>query len=133
MKTPHDRFVEELNAFLVSAIEFTSWRYTILGDRKFDRIYGEFDSEVFNKSRNLLFYLACGENDFEAFYGRFTAPGYTDSTKPVAWDAKCFIPDQICHIIMSSTKPIKTKLKEINKLYKKCVKLEKAFKSGRNK
>jgi len=122
--------LEVANRLINDYFEFTSKRYRKLGERKFDSIYGVWDRQSFYNLRNLFFNLVTGEGSFDNFYNRFDAPRTAKGDKPIAW-GPIFLPDMIDSIVWDIKLKFEDKVKEINKLYKKCIKLEKDFKKKR--
>lgn len=108
-------------------IDFRSARYKKLGEDKFDRIYHNWDVNSWYGLRNLFFNLITNESNFDDFYDRFDAPGTTRGYKPIAWGER-FIPDLINDQIWDTEITLEDKVKQVKKLYKKCVELEKDFK-----
>ena len=118
------RLVESL---MVNYLNFTSKRYTKLKETTFESIYGPWDSQTYADLRNLFFNLITGEDDFDNFYDRFDAPGTAIRDKPVAWGPR-FLPDMIGDELCSTKNGLEGKVKNVERLYKKCLKLEKEFK-----
>lgn len=115
-----------VNCLILNYNNFTSKRYKKLDQSKYDSIYGDWDTKTWYGLRNLFFVLITQEANFDSFYKRFDAPGSTKGERPVAWDDR-FIPDLINDEIFDSDTKFDKKVKRIQKLYSKCLKLEKAF------
>jgi hypothetical protein len=82
---------------------------------------------------NVIFCLATGENDFNAFYDRFGTPS-NPANKPIAWTGKAgYLPDVIFSLILDFSLPKKEKYKKIKDYYNICKGLEKSFRAGRKK
>jgi hypothetical protein len=96
-----------------------------LTDEVWIATHGEWDNASFYTFRNLFFNLITGEKDFEAFYDRFDSPGMPKG-QPIAWGPR-FWPDMINDVFWRN-EDLKVKVKEIQKLYQKCVVAEKNFK-----
>lgn len=111
---------------------FADKRHRRLGERKFDSIYGAWDTHNLIVSRDLIFNLITGEKNFDLFYDRFDAPGTASGHKPVAWD-RLFIPDKIDSAIWNDTVSIQERVKKVKRLYAKCVKIEKDFKAKKGR
>ncbi len=112
--------------------DFANKRYTKLGEKKFESIYGKWDVQNFYDFRNLFFNLITGEENFDRFYDRFDAPALPRGTKPIAWTTS-FIPDLIDYEIWNTNAKLEDRVKNIEKLYGQCVKLEKEFKKKKKK
>jgi hypothetical protein len=119
--------LELAESLIVNYSDFTSKRYNKLKDTTFESIYGQWDGQTYVDLRNLFFTLVTGEDDFDDFYDRFDAPATHKGKKPVAWGER-FIPDMISDDIFDTRLDLENRVKRIEKMYKKCVKLEKEFK-----
>lgn len=88
-----------------------------------EHIRGEMDHIIFYELRNVFFSIITGEPDFDKFYGRFDAPAIRTG-KPVAWGPR-FLPDLISDDIWAYERSLSERVRNIKKLYKKCISLEK--------
>lgn len=119
--------IDLVECLIVDYYDFSSKRYKKLGEKKYDSIYKSWDVQTWYNLRNLIFNLITDEPSFDKFYDRFDAPGSTKGLKPIAWGPR-FLPDLINDEIWDTETKVEDKVKRIEKLYKKCVKLEKEFK-----
>lgn len=104
-------------------------QYWSFSDRTPERheMWGTTDSKIFYELRNVYFSILTGEPDFDKFYDRFDSP-CSDNGKPIAWGPR-FWPDMISDEILDcNKKTLQARIKEIQRLYKKCLKLEKNYK-----
>ena len=124
------RALELAESLIVNYSLFTSKRYNKLKETTYESIDGQWDSQTYVDLRNLFFALVTGEDDFDHFYDRFDAPATHKGKRPVAWGAR-FLPDMISDDIFSTQKTLEHKTKSVEKLYRKCAKLEKEFKKGK--
>lgn len=124
--------LELANSLIWSYWSFSCARYKKLGERKYDSIYKSWDVQSFYNLRNLFFNLVTKESNFDEFYSRFDAPGSTKGLKPIAWGPR-FLPDMIDTEIWNNEITLEQKIKRIEKLYQKCIKLEKEFKPKASK
>ncbi len=118
---------EFVDSLIADYWDFSKKRYNKLGEKKYNSIYGSWDVQTFYNLRNLFFNLISGEPSFDKFYDRFDSPGNASGHKPIAWGSR-FLPDLIDEEIWDTETKVEDKVKRIEKLYKKCIKLEKEFK-----
>lgn len=140
-----------VESMIMSKDKFVRRRLKVLGDDKFDRIYGEWDTESFYQLRNLFFELITGEPDFDEFYDSFDAPATAKGNKPIAWGREVqkdkrfakffkngknehivrFLPDQIDDVVWDTSLPLKKKVSEIKTIYDMCKQLKKLHRKGK--
>jgi hypothetical protein len=93
--------------------------------KKFELEHSDWDSDTFYAIRELFFHLATGDQNFQGFYNSFDAPGHTQGRRPIAWGPR-FLPDLMDDQFWSDA-PIKERMAEVERLYKQCIKVRKAF------
>lgn len=126
------REIDLVECMILDYMTFVRKRYDKLGDRKYESIYGKWDRNTWTNLRNLMFKLVTGEDSFDSFYDRFSAPATDRGTHPVAWGPR-FWPDMINDLIWDTTIEVEEKIKGIKELYDKSIALEKAFKEAKAK
>lgn len=122
--------VSHIDEAMKACRNITDKLYKELRDTYFQEKYGQDDSDSFVSLRNALFGAITGEPDFDDFYDRFDAPAMAKGLQPVAWGPR-FIPDMIGDVLLDADMPVKTKIKEVQKMHKKCIDLEKKFYKGK--
>jgi hypothetical protein len=123
----NERALVLVESLIVNYRNFSDKRYNKLKEHTYQAIYGKWDTKTWYDLTDLFFNLVTGEPDFQVFYSRFESPGMNSGTKPIAWDPR-FLPDMINENIWDTSLELEDKVKKVEKLYQKCVKLEKEFK-----
>lgn len=100
--------------------------YSTFKESYYDTHFADWSSANYYLFRDLLFKLITGEGNFDDFYERFGSPGLDKGKKPIAWSSR-FLPDEINDLLISTKVTTKEKVQGVQELYKKCIKLEKAF------
>lgn len=101
--------------------------YEVYSSKHFENQFGHWDTETYLGLRNTFFYLVAGETDFDEFFDRFGTPGRPEG-KPIAWENTAIV--DLVNDLIFSDEPLKYRVKEISRLYKKVLQIEKEFKNN---